>query len=314
MSRGFTLIELLVVVVIILLVAGLILAGSLLIQRSAWVLITTQRIEQITSNLGQLSVSEGGPAMNLLYGREIRPGMFLGDRCDVAAPYKFRLWSPWGQPDLFNRTGSDLPNEGATATVQRVRCWIDPATGPAAGQEPVEFCVDFSAELSVLACLAAQTSSYQNDRSNSRPWNDHWGNPLAIGMLVYEPRGAPDGADFKSYLALPAQAKLRQSLTRSPTKTYDVAVNPVQNERLWALSRDRLGYNRLIYLMVGASCTVRPAIAGDPRSVWNAVCKRFRDAGRLWDDQAQIKPLWKGVGDQRQGSDVVLLSAPTVLR
>jgi prepilin-type N-terminal cleavage/methylation domain-containing protein len=180
------------------------------------------------------------------------------------------------------------------------------------GSKPIPFDLGQMSPLRTLELLQAaglvtDAVAWRSDRRTSAPWNDAWGSPLVVSYAIFQPeryRNSSDPAD--------------------------------QNQRGLLLDRcqERYGYNRSLYIAVGAvGATVRSADAGltlpnpwpDRNVPWDAakdaevmrwLWRQARECGDAeeWTETWQEKRPWEGVRARTTGGHMGILYAPTELR
>lgn len=162
-------------------------------------------------------------------------------------------------------------------------------------------------ELSPLATVAllqaagklqagdAGAEEYRTRRGRTAAWNDPWGNPLVVSFAAF----IPARYDF-----------VGQEQTR------DLAGG---RDHLLKLARERYGFNRAVYLAVGAPGPVlRTALPqewkpADDRGVLRDLWKQIREVtdAKRWNEQAWATPPWKGdIEEGRKGRERCFIGSP----
>jgi prepilin-type N-terminal cleavage/methylation domain-containing protein len=135
--------------------------------------------------------------------------------------------------------------------------------------------------------------AYRTLRDKSKPWNDHWGNPLVVSAALFQPeRYRRDADEFN------------------------------RRDLFLKAAKDVYGYNRSLYIAVGATGPTAASglngswsIADDEQELvnrWNQirdVCK-----AKEWTEEAWVAPVWKDVRVTTRGAERCMLTAPLEIR
>ncbi len=198
-----------------------------------------------------------------------------------------------------------------------------------------------SGEILVLLGLADSLADYRNDRGPQRPFNDAWGNPLVVAYAIYQPpRYAPPSIPAWStghfyaageWVEDGGQRYLCILTHDNPSDPSDSGNRPGTSDgaAYWveALHDDDhylqqayqdYGYNRAVYLAIGASGpSLSPNVfptgsvptGGDDMAwdgyldaLWAQVCTVcMPDATATWDESSFDDPPWKGTRQAEGG-------------
>jgi hypothetical protein len=160
---------------------------------------------------------------------------------------------------------------------------------------------DFSAECFVLAGMldATQIADYRSDRSENRPWNDAWGNPIIVAIGLYQPRSNSSIVSGARTFRGSGQTRTFEDLfLRRAIETY--------------------GFDRAFYVSAGSIGPVIPSTINEndlsnPSATWtsggllsslwsaiNTTSNIGPDGNEMWRTTAAgpnpfIDPPWNGV-------------------
>lgn len=260
--KAFTFVELLSVMAIIGILASMLIGVGLTIRNKAKDATTSTRMEAILTAAAAYSQDGNGLAYVLQnrYGDNPVTGGFGGSKLYLAsgtAPYYGSpISAPWKEGLVVSRTLKSL---------------------------------DPQYTYKILEGVGVITSQYVNDvrPAPQEPWNDSWGNPLAVGYLLYQP---PQGS---------GAGQSDEALTK-------------------------YGYNRSITLAVAAigpnPTKVAVGTVGSPNytNIWDYVTDKC-DAVNWKTDGTTAgnsfsAPPWKGTKSYIQNGDRCQLTAPLEIR
>lgn len=328
MRRGFTLIELLVVVAVIGVLAALLIPVAGMVRREARFLETSNRIENLRRALSTAGGSDQSQAAwvqdqcavggitGLSWGLNhpdpaqrglltVTGGAFL----DYAEPWQLRF--PLGRPAArFDQQDAYRWDSGHTRwQLMKLR-----------EVEPVSFelataTARFSGELIAAAGIAPDADRYRSDRDPAAAWNDAWGNPLVIGLAIYQ--YGPQTTD---------------SQTRWPW-AHGPGERPHPSDDFtaqWKKVAHHYGSTTQIYAAIG-SVGPRPdpplpatLDSGALETLWSQIettCNRAEDGSVLWRVDpvatpavnAVATPPWEGLRRGKDGRRRCLLALPIIL-
>lgn len=312
MRSAFTLIELLIVIAIIGLLIGLLLPVANEIRFRARATDTIQRLRNIESGLRAAGAGGEGAALTL--------------HREVIAPALQAQGITTGVTDFQASVGRQVSwdwQSGGGNLVPVAGAWIDPAHSflwpfpwgqDTLGTEGAKSGVRLERSLDQLDPTATtgflrflgimdNDTQWLDDRSQTRGWNDAWGNPVVIAFALYQPQ-----------LNTTTQTQWRQAGNNLVTRTG------VLPDLYLKQAMSTYGFNRAVYLSFGSvGPQPRVAIASTAiqasRDLWTQVSDVCNAAE--WDQEAwDARPeTWKGdVRWGKRNGERCFLTAPIELR
>lgn len=333
-QRGVTLIEMLIVIGIIAVLIGLLLPVAGMVRERAHWLDAANRVELVRRALSAVEPEEGSAAIALMRRASLpgvtqtsyqrhhadpaqRDRLAAAEGAWLAYDLPWQLRFPLGRSAVgFTSTNpyqSTGPGTGSGGNWQFVKS----TTYAGIPFTLAEMTSAFTPALLVAAGICPDADAYRQDRGPTRPWNDPWGQPLIIGLGLYQ------------YGPITADARSRWPWTEVGTTGEQDLTSPAFAKQ-WSEVRTHYGVLRTLYLAVGAIGPEGPVglasslTDANIDACWQQIltlCNTADDGSELWrmapsaspPVDALAHPPWQGLRQRKLGSKQSLLALPLVV-